>query len=252
MPPDQIFRFIFAIGCVFVGCCLNLITLELIVKADPGCGTLLTFCQFSFISMLGIYYQLERKNSFPFIKLKDTVVPRKNYLLMVFLFTISSTLNNLAFNFKISVPLHTIFRSSSMVSTAFLSWLIYSTKYTFRQLLSIFMVTIGLVVVTLASIKSPSENHTEFYTELIGIFILITALLCATSLGIYQDYCKSKFGSAPAENSFYSVITFFYDFFILPFVNIFFWISAFHGFTFVHFPLSRFGKYFSQLEFVTI
>ena len=45
-----------AILTVFVGCSFNVIFLELLVKADTGCGNLVTFTSFLFISVEGFIF----------------------------------------------------------------------------------------------------------------------------------------------------------------------------------------------------
>ena len=45
-----------AILTVFLGCSLNVIFLELLVKADPGCGNLVTFVGFLFVSIEGFIF----------------------------------------------------------------------------------------------------------------------------------------------------------------------------------------------------
>lgn len=45
-----------AIILVFVGCCSNVVFLELLVKEDPGVGNLITFSQFLFIAIEGFIF----------------------------------------------------------------------------------------------------------------------------------------------------------------------------------------------------
>ncbi|KAF2345033.1 UAA transporter [Trinorchestia longiramus] len=99
---------------VFIGCCSNVIFLELLVKAEPACGTLITFSQFVFIAAMGFIFTMQfgrKKNN----------IPLREYLMLVLFFFIVNVSNNIAFAFKISMPLHMIFRSVSST----LSWLFY-------------------------------------------------------------------------------------------------------------------------------
>ena len=50
------FKVKLAILTVFLGCSLNVIFLELLVKSDPGCGNLVTFLSFLFISIEGFVF----------------------------------------------------------------------------------------------------------------------------------------------------------------------------------------------------
>ena len=59
-----------AILTVFLGCSLNVIFLELLVKSDPGCGNLVTFTSFLFISIEGFVFTSEFGKKTPKVPLK--------------------------------------------------------------------------------------------------------------------------------------------------------------------------------------
>ena len=59
-----------AILTVFVGCSLNVIFLELLVKSDPGCGNLVTFLSFLFISIEGFVFTSDFGRKAPKVPLK--------------------------------------------------------------------------------------------------------------------------------------------------------------------------------------
>ena len=68
-----------AILTVFLGCSLNVIFLELLVKSDPGCGNLVTFLSFLFISIEGFVFTSDFGRKTPKVPLKDyTTVNNKN------------------------------------------------------------------------------------------------------------------------------------------------------------------------------
>ena len=59
-----------AILTVFLGCSLNVIFLELLVKADQGCGNLVTFASFLFISIEGFIFTADFGKRRPKVPLK--------------------------------------------------------------------------------------------------------------------------------------------------------------------------------------
>ena len=59
-----------AILTVFVGCSLNVIFLELLVKSDTGCGNLVTFVSFLFISIEGFIFTSNFGKKYPKVPLK--------------------------------------------------------------------------------------------------------------------------------------------------------------------------------------
>ncbi|KAL3290020.1 hypothetical protein HHI36_023392 [Cryptolaemus montrouzieri] len=97
---------IYAVVMVLVGCGLNNVFLEYIIKLDPGAGHLITFLQFLFIAIHGFVFTSK------FGKMQPKI-SRKNYMILVVMFFITSVVNNWAFDFNIPVPLHMIFRAGS-------------------------------------------------------------------------------------------------------------------------------------------
>ncbi|KAJ8983321.1 hypothetical protein NQ317_010860 [Molorchus minor] len=140
-----------AIFLVLVGCMLNNIFLEYIVKLDPGAGHLITFCQFVFIALHG----------FIFTSKFGTVKPKiifKDYLILIVFFFTTSVVNNWAFAFNIPVPLHMIFRAGSLIANMILGILLLKKRYSLEKYLSVFLITIGIIICTLYSSKEKPEH----------------------------------------------------------------------------------------------
>lgn len=74
------------------------------IRNDPGCGILITFCQFVFIAIEGYIFTSRWGTVKPVIGWAD-------YAVIVLMFFITSICNNYAFDFNIPMPLHMIFRS---------------------------------------------------------------------------------------------------------------------------------------------
>lgn len=75
-------------------------------RLDPGAGHLITFSQFVFIAIHGYIFT----SKFGTV---ETHIPKRDYLILVLMFFLTSVVNNWAFNFNIPVPLHMIFRAVS-------------------------------------------------------------------------------------------------------------------------------------------
>lgn len=132
-----------AIALIILGCVTNNLVLELLVSkkknpfADPGAGSLLTFLQFVLIAMLTLPGVLVWRpvGGLLLPRLAPTRVPLKHYAAMTGLFFGMSFLNNWAFAFNISQPLHSEQRGQS--------WLhifppdCWSRAYPFRSGLSL-------------------------------------------------------------------------------------------------------------------
>ncbi|CAH0715815.1 unnamed protein product, partial [Brenthis ino] len=200
-----------AICMVFVGCCSNVVFLELVVKEDPGAGNLATFLQFLFIATVGFCtvgkFGTAKRN-----------IPFKQYLLLVGFFWTSSVANNYAFDFNISMPLHMIFRAGSLMANMAMGVWILKKQYPALKYLAIFMISAGIAICTVQSsgdVKAPRETHEDAAEEeklkfidwlwwCLGIAILTFALFVSARMGIFQESLYSKYGKHPWEALYYT------------------------------------------------
>ncbi|KAF4591497.1 UDP-N-acetylglucosamine transporter yea4 [Ophiocordyceps camponoti-floridani] len=94
---------------IFGGCCSNVYALEAIISFEPSSGTLLTFTQFLFVAVTSYISRFDKTR--PPFYLKKAKVPLRRWLVNIVLFFSINLLNNHAFSYSISVPLHIILRS---------------------------------------------------------------------------------------------------------------------------------------------
>ncbi|KAF7669847.1 hypothetical protein LDENG_00128730 [Lucifuga dentata] len=196
---------VFAIGLVFVGCCSNVVSLELLVREFPGCGNIVTFAQFAFIALEGFIFEMNFGR-------KKPIIPLSNYVIMVAMFFTVSVVNNYALNFNISMPLHMIFRSGSLIANMILGIIILKKRYSASKYLSISLVSAGIFTCTIMSAKQvnvANEGSEEqgFYALmrwLTGVAMLTFALLMSARMGIFQETLYKKYGKYPKEALFYN------------------------------------------------
>jgi len=241
LPPA---RFVSSVGgaslgilLILFGCCSNVLTLEILTRRDSSLGNLITFAQFLFISCEGFLHQF----NFSSFSLKPRQLPLLVYVKLTSIFFLTSVLNNKALDFDISIPVHTVFRSSGLTATLLLGNIFYSMKYSIHQIIACLLVTSGIIVVTLADAfknklkdcchddisftNSSIINNTSIdnssssllssslslndslisFNWLIGIFMLFTALFLSAFLGHEQDRTYKKYGKNTwKEMMFYS------------------------------------------------
>ncbi|XP_042204107.1 UDP-xylose and UDP-N-acetylglucosamine transporter-like isoform X2 [Homarus americanus] len=191
-----------AILFVFIGCCSNVVFLELLVKEEPACGSLLTFAQFIFIAIEGFVVTTDFGR-------KKNVIPIKDYLVLVTMFFLVNVTNNMAFGYNISMPLHIIFRSGGLIASLLMGILVLGRHYTVTKYLSVLMITLGTIICTFASAEhldeepADSEGFSSFTTWLMGIAILTFALFMSARMGIYQECLYTKHGKHPHEALFF-------------------------------------------------
>ncbi|XP_068986602.1 UDP-xylose and UDP-N-acetylglucosamine transporter [Bombus flavifrons] len=198
-----------AILCVFLGCCSNVVFLELLVKDDPGSGNLITFAQFLFISIEGFLFTSKCGTVKPNIGIKD-------YFILVTMFFVANVCNNYAFDFNIPMPLHMIFRAGSLIANMIMGIIILKKRYVFSKYLSVFMITLGIAICTIVSgkeIKSlqaknveqvPTTPWDDLFWWILGISLLTIALFVSARMGIYQEVLHKKYGKNPREALYYT------------------------------------------------
>ncbi|KAL1416174.1 hypothetical protein MTO96_006439 [Rhipicephalus appendiculatus] len=176
---------IVATAFVFLGCCTNVFFLELLVKEHPGCTNLITFSQFLFIAIEGFIFTTKFGKRRP-------VIPLKHYVTLVVMCFLVSVSNNHALSYDISMPLHMIFKSGSLIAN-----MVPSHHFTEKE------------VPTLqapCSVKEAGTVTTEeggVYTKCVGIGLLLFALLLSARMGIYQETLYARHGKHPRESLFY-------------------------------------------------
>lgn len=202
---------ILPIGLVFIGCCSNVVFLELLIKECPSSGNIITLAQFLFVALEG-FVTTSRFGT------KSPVIPISTYAVMVTLFLVTSVANNYALNFNISMPLHMIFRAGSLIANLVLGVIILKRRYKISKYVSVLMISIGIATATIASagdVKTAPTDATsgevddeailyDYMRWLFGIAMLTFALFLSAGMGIYQETVYATHGKHPAEALFYN------------------------------------------------
>jgi len=172
-----------AICIVFIGCCTNVIFLELLIRDDPGSGNLITFAQFLIIAVEGFITTMKFGTS-------ELKVPFTEYLRMVAMFFVVSVSNNYALNFNISLPLHMIFRAGSLLANMILGIILLKKRYTSIKYISVFAISAGISICTIASGKELGNDKSDgnpftfidFVWWMVGISLLTFALFMSARM----------------------------------------------------------------------
>lgn len=117
-------------------------------------------------------------------------------------------LNNWAFAYNISVPVHIILRSFGSVTTM-IAGFVRGKRYSLLQVLSVVLLTVGVLISAWADSQSKGkkmsyESHASSsdYTE--GLAILLLAQFLSAYMGAYTEDTYARFGASWTENLFYS------------------------------------------------
>jgi UDP-xylose/UDP-N-acetylglucosamine transporter B4 len=199
------------IAAVMIGCCSNVITFELILNEYNKSGSIVTIAQFLFISMEGLIHnsKIERNidGSLKSIGLKERSTPLFYHALLVSLFFTQTIVNNLAFSYNISLPLHSIFRSGSLITNMLVGMILFHYRYPKGKILSVIAISIGIVLATYSSSQDTGKVFNEeidYSKWTIGIMMLTAGQFMASLLGNLQQYGYKHYGKDYRENMFYS------------------------------------------------
>lgn len=178
--------------------------MEAIIKVEPDSGTLLTFVQFTFVAITSYISQFDIKRP-PFF-LQPNKVPIRRWMINIVLFFTINVLNNHAFSYDISVPVHIILRSGGSITTMVAGFL-FGKRFSRTQVVSVLLLTIGVVVAAWYDAQSKdkmavtSQGLPPFST---GLAILFVAQILSAIMGLYTEDTYREYGPHWKENLFYS------------------------------------------------
>ena len=168
----------------------------------------MTFTQFLLTFLLTVPSQISFSNYF--LKRKPNVIPLRTWTIYTALFLLVNLLNNAAFNYRISVPVHIILRSGGSVTTMFVGFLA-GKRFTRLQVLSVTILTIGVILAAYSdayakgkTVDDPSKSSST-QSFAVGLLLLLVAQLLSAVMGLYIQNTYAKYGGHHwRENLFFS------------------------------------------------
>eukprot|EP00762_Andalucia_godoyi_P007609 ANDGO_00765.mRNA.1 UDP-xylose and UDP-N-acetylglucosamine transporter len=176
------------ISLVFLGCCVNVLSLEALVHRDQGAANLISFTQYVFIASI----------TFSTSPRKIPFVHHVGLTLLVFL---TGVLNSFAMDLGVSPLLHSIFRSASLVSNLTTGALFFKKKPTMWHVVCVCVITAGVVV---AVTPSGSSTTSGSNTSPIAFVLLTISVVISAFQGHMQEWMFKKYGNHSSEVLFYS------------------------------------------------
>ncbi|CAH0047879.1 unnamed protein product [Clonostachys solani] len=199
------------LGLIFGGCCSNVYALEAIINFEPSAGTIasvnasslrLQIKAFIFVATTGYITQFDQSRP-PFF-LAPNKVPIRRWIINIVLFFSINVLNNHAFSYNISVPVHIILRSGGSITTMAAGYL-YGKRYSRMQIFAVVLLTFGVIVAawsdSQAKGKSGDDSRPAFST---GLVVLFVAQVLSAIMGLYTEATYREYGPQWKENLFYS------------------------------------------------
>ncbi|ODM15930.1 hypothetical protein SI65_08771 [Aspergillus cristatus] len=190
------------VSLIFGGCCANVFALEAIIKEEPRSGPLITFVQFIVTALFTLPNFISIPAGPRSLFIAKRVIPLRSWLVYTAFFLTINLLNNWAFAYKISVPLHIIVRSGGPVASMIIGYLFNGKRYSRGQVVAVILLTLGVVGAALAdaeargqsmNIETDSNSHTIANT-VTGFSILALAMILSAFQGIFADRLYERHG----------------------------------------------------------
>lgn len=107
--------------------------------------------QFLFVAVTGYISQFD--SSRPPLFLRPNKVPIRRWIINIVLFFSINVLNNHAFSYDISVPVHIILRSGGSITTM-IAGSLWGKKYPRIQIIAVILLTIGVITAAWSDAQS--------------------------------------------------------------------------------------------------
>lgn len=124
--------------------------------------------------------------------------PWKYHLLMSVCKVAAQILSNMSMT-EINYPAKTLFKSAMPCATIFIGTFILRKKYPLRDYFVVMLLVIGIYIFISGNSKQPEASS-------YGIFLVVTSLIMAAAIPMFQEHCMHTFHSDPKEMVFYSSI----------------------------------------------
>ncbi|KAJ9499811.1 golgi uridine diphosphate-N-acetylglucosamine transporter [Exophiala xenobiotica] len=207
---------------IFGGCCSNVYTLESLIKASPTSGALITASQFLLVALTTLPRHFSPSRGWRNAYLRPRSIPLRKWAIYTAYFLSINILNNMAFKYSISIPLHIILRSAGPVTTMAIGRLYGGKRYPPRKVVAVILLSVGVVLAAFSDAASKEETDQSSELESSaqnsssgimpssqapGFALLASALLLSACMGLYTDNMYATHGrssSITAETLFYS------------------------------------------------
>ncbi|KAF4122388.1 solute carrier family 35 (UDP-xylose/UDP-N-acetylglucosamine transporter), member B4 [Geosmithia morbida] len=180
------------LGLIFGGCCSNVYALEEVINFEPSSAITGYIAQFD-ISRPPFFLTLNK-------------VPIRRWIVNIVLFFSINVLNNHAFSYDISVPVHIILRSGGSITTMAAGYL-WGKKYPRIQAVAVVFLTLGVIIAAWSDAQAKGKTEGGSQASLgMGLVILFVAQVLSAIMGLYTEVTYQEYGPQWRENLFYSHI----------------------------------------------
>jgi solute carrier family 35 (UDP-xylose/UDP-N-acetylglucosamine transporter), member B4 len=157
--------------------------------------------------------------------LKERAIPLRKWAIYTAYFLSINMLNNLAFGYKIGVPLHIILRSAGPVTTMLAGRVWKGRRYPPQKIVAVLLLFCGVVLAAVSdawakqdptasmataqmdNVDGKAKTGSAVWSQAPGFALLASALILSAAMGIFTDdmyATHGRSGAITAETLFYS------------------------------------------------
>ena len=183
---------------IIISLCLNAVTLEFLINQVPGCSSFITMAQFFFLALYGFIFGTKCGTT-------KRKIPFWDHLILVFFFFVGKACSSYVHDFNIPMTLVLIFKAGSISENMMIGALVKGRRYSLRKYLAVILITIGIIMSTLASAKEQSGDGAEESNSKIamGVGLLVLSFIISSCKSVYNDSVQKQHGKHPLESLFY-------------------------------------------------
>ncbi|KAI5120367.1 hypothetical protein M0805_006889 [Coniferiporia weirii] len=196
---------VLALSLVFGGCCINVWSFEALLRTSSSLGSVITFGQMLFVTCQALPQFIVRNPASSWPRLSPRQVPLREWALQVLALTSGALLNNRAFAYNVPLTLQIVFRSSGLPVSMLLGSVFLRRRYSGAQIISVLIVTLGVVLATMSKPSSTvSDGLDDYQKYMTGVSMLCLSLLLTGILGVLQERTYARYGPCWKEGVFYT------------------------------------------------
>ncbi|GAD98524.1 UPD-GlcNAc transporter [Paecilomyces variotii No. 5] len=184
---------------IFGGCCANVYALEGIIKDEPSAGPLITLTQFVTVALFTLPSFIDFSAGPQSLFIAPRAIPLRSWVIYTAFFVTVNLLNNWAFAYRISVPLHIILRSAGPVASMIIGYIYNAKRYSAGQIFAVVLLSLGVSGAALADAEAKGKvqstgSESSLAEFLVGFLILVLAMILSAFQGVYADRLYETYG----------------------------------------------------------
>lgn len=127
------------------------------VQTDNEQGPLITLIQFVTVTLFTIPSFISFSAGPPSVFVVPRAIPLRSWVIYTAFFVTVNLLNNWAFAYRISVPLHIILRSAGPVASMIVGYVYNAKRYSAGQIFAVILLTLGVSGAALADAEAKGK-----------------------------------------------------------------------------------------------